>query len=289
MIVLDSNGKLTSLRVDATGRLLTDASDPSAANEAAMLALPGAVVGSTILRTDIGSAPGTLYQCIALPTNLAANWTPIANLLPGNEVDLTEGTWATRPTTGFVAGVRYYRRMTDIGDNGGVVMVRTSTMSEWGFAGEVPIVSLIGTNASPALSHTLAGATGYLAVATFPAKLLKAAKRLQFIGNIKNEGGGTVTLALVLGTLGTSSDQQIRQQATITAGNSWNVFNNIHILPSGLAFSVHSANPNLATTANYDERGTNVDVDAVMYLGIALSAGTATGVTKVLQLIVSAV
>lgn len=50
------------------------------------------------------------------------------------EIDLEAGTWATRPTTFDVAGVVYYRRMTDIGTApGGTVMSWFSgTSTEWG-------------------------------------------------------------------------------------------------------------------------------------------------------------
>lgn len=49
------------------------------------------------------------------------------------EKDLTAGTWASRPLTGFDTGIVYYRRMTDIGTTpGGTVMTWLGgTSTEW--------------------------------------------------------------------------------------------------------------------------------------------------------------
>lgn len=204
----------------------------------------------------------------------------------GSERDMAAGTWASRPTTGFVNGVKYYRRMTDLGDTnkGGLTMVRTVDMTEWGFESMTPWLNETTLEASPLHTLTIALGVARVTLATFPPDFLAAIKKMAISGVWKNSlGGSSVTASLLLGINASSSDNQIRQQATVAAGNSWNIKSDVWIL-SATTFARQSGNYNVATTANYDEFSTSLNTAAENYLSLDLSAGTNGNTSKVLSL-----
>jgi hypothetical protein len=64
------------VQMQGIGQLIVSPSQyrGSQASQAAMLALTGLKVGDWCLRSDVGSAPGTMFQVTALPSNTIGNW-----------------------------------------------------------------------------------------------------------------------------------------------------------------------------------------------------------------------
>lgn len=123
------------------------------------------------------------------------------------EIDLAAGTWATRPLTGFTAGVAYFRRMTDIGDKpGGTTMCWLGgTSTAWSLV--APLRLRLRGAGSTGTSAQYPTNTRH----ALPEALMAACSR--FDAHLKfDQSDETTTLAswrLKLGSAGTSADATI--------------------------------------------------------------------------------
>lgn len=149
------------------------------------------------------------------------------------EVDLAAGTWATRPVTGFDAGIMYFRRMTDIGTApGGAVMAWLGgTSTEWHLIAPLRLrlrgVGSVTTSAQYPTSTRHALPAGLLAgCARFDVQLKVAQS---------DETSTLDSWRLKLGSTGTATDATILapSAASLAAGDNQRSHN--------LSFNIDSA------------------------------------------------
>ena len=194
----------------------------------------------------------------------------------GEEVDLDPDTWANRETSNFTAGKRYYKRITDIGPNGGTVMMRTSTMTEWGFQGPTLVYVAKGTISDPVSTKATTGVftSGSF---TFPAGSLTEATKVTCHALVTSTDVDVVRACF--GTAGDTGDN-ILKEVTLSATadghiQSYAVFDAIN---TPTKYTSTQGAGSTTPSDNISERSTQIDFTAAMTVsvGVSTSAGTAT-------------
>lgn len=236
-------------------------------SEAEMVVL-AATVGTRCIRTDIGSAPGTMYECIALPASDAGNWVQVST---AKEVWLPSGTWDSRPVDPllFESGVVYWMRMTDVGQSPlGTPCVWVPSLSRWWLAQSVTLVlAYDSATATPAAATSIYFPTTPTAGYRIPAGILRSCAwwRVSHAGQMAAAGVATDT---------------VTQCQPVLARNNSGAYADITALKGfGTGATAMAANTAGATRGIDHDYMAGATATDIVHLGATPNAGSWTGAT----------